>query len=397
MVGNLLNEKKGFRFSHSSSLVLHLVRGVTAQLVVFGHALSFFDITQKMSFVQNSGVVVFFVLSGIVIPYSAMMKKEVDSNYTFTSYFIDRFSRIYTGFLPGLLLVALLDLLQMSWFESLYEYSGSYNLRTFVGNLFMLQDHPIGSLIENKIFQQYFGEYFMNPFSVFDHDTIFVVTSFGSGRPFWTIAVEWWIYMLFGWIVFGNSSKKLPVVAYWTLLLLFLVVPVFHLINGGGNGLAMMWIMGLIIYIILSSGTLNLPSTNVYWAAGMFFVFAILRLAFLMEAYDLLYAALLSISLFFLLCGLQKKSGIPSGKVVSLIRFLANYSFSLYLVHHTILEFTLRWLGPGWKTMIFGIVLSNLLAIVIYLVFERNYKKAGKWLKNLFGVRPIQPSERSIR
>ena len=387
MVGNLLNEKERFRFSHSGSLALHLIRGVTAQAVVFGHALSFFEITQKYSLVQNSGVVVFFILSGIVIPYSALNKKETDSRYSFISYFIDRFSRIYTGFVPGLLFVALLDLIYKSRFEDLYGYADAFNLRTFIGNLFMFQDHPIFSLIHNEAFQQCLAEHSVNVFAIREYGAMPILTSFGSGRPFWTIAVEWWIYMLFGWIVFAKSPKKKSPIMYWPLLLLLMVVPGYHLINGPGNGLAMMWIMGLIVYVVLSQGAISMSGSNVYFVASMFFVFALMRLALSMEAYDLLYVALLSMSLFFLLHGLQKKVGIASGWVASLITFMANFSFTLYLVHYTLLEMVLRWLGSGLKTMMIGIVLSNFLAILLYLFFERNYKKVGKWLKNIFDIR----------
>ena len=60
MANPQLSEKELFRFSDWSSLTLHLIRGGSAQAVVFGHALSFFGITQGLSLIQNSGVVVFF-------------------------------------------------------------------------------------------------------------------------------------------------------------------------------------------------------------------------------------------------------------------------------------------------------------------------------------------------
>ena len=100
---------QAFVLCESSSLALDFIRGAASQVVVVGHGLILFGLA-NMPYLQNAGVVVFFLMSGFIIPYSSFMKARKDSAYGFGSYFIDRFSRIYVGFVPGLVCVLLLDI-----------------------------------------------------------------------------------------------------------------------------------------------------------------------------------------------------------------------------------------------------------------------------------------------
>ena len=53
---------------------------------------------------QNLGVVVFFLLSGLLIPYTVVRNKN-RGGYSWGHFFIDRFARIYSGYLPGLIVI----------------------------------------------------------------------------------------------------------------------------------------------------------------------------------------------------------------------------------------------------------------------------------------------------
>jgi len=161
------------------SVSLDFIRLFAAQLVVLGHTLSFFHIRDDMPYIQNSGVVIFFVLSGLIISYTVFFKSEI--NYSFKQFFIERFARIYTGLLPSLLFIALIDYVIRTQHPESYIYGDAYNIKTFIGNILMLQDY------------QYIGHYFVS----YIPDSL-QITSFGSGRPLWTLAIEWWLYMCFG-------------------------------------------------------------------------------------------------------------------------------------------------------------------------------------------------------
>ncbi|MGB1307441.1 MAG: acyltransferase family protein [Oceanihabitans sp.] len=175
-----------FKLSYSSSVYLDIIRAVSSQLVVVGHAISFlaiFPLIQppKFPYIQNIAVLVFFILSGFLISYSIFRK----DNYSFKEYFIDRFSRIYAGLIPSILVVFIIDYVNIKLNPEGYNYYNAFNIKTFIGNLFMLEDFPGQVLVTNQ-----------------------PITSFGSGRTLWTLAVEWWLYMAFGYFIIKIWRKK---------------------------------------------------------------------------------------------------------------------------------------------------------------------------------------------
>lgn len=85
------------KISQQQSVWLDFLRGISAQLVLLGHLLSFNGIQHRYSLplIQNFGVVVFFVLSGYLITQTSILKGR---EYGFKKYMIDRFARIYFSF-----------------------------------------------------------------------------------------------------------------------------------------------------------------------------------------------------------------------------------------------------------------------------------------------------------
>jgi peptidoglycan/LPS O-acetylase OafA/YrhL len=68
-------------------------------------------------------------------------------------------------------------------------------------------------------------------------------------------------------------------------------------------------------------------------------------------------------------------------KIKTVIRFIANYSFTLYLVHYTILHFiTLYWkLDPSLGAL-FGIIVANLIAIALAFFTEFRHRQLANWV-----------------
>lgn len=212
------------KMNYTQSISLDMLRVFAVQLVLIGHALSYFNIIQA-PFIQNSAVVLFFILSGTVISYSTFYKKHLDNKYSFTEYFIDRFSRIFTALVPSLIFILIVDLIQIYYIKNQdYRYFNALDFKTAIGNLFMLQDYPIFAIF-NKIF-----------------GTDIFLTSFASGRPLWTLAVEWWLYMAFG-LIFFHYTKQFSI-KHIPLLLFFLVVPLYNSFYGRGDSLTLFWMGG---------------------------------------------------------------------------------------------------------------------------------------------------------
>jgi len=123
-----------------------------------------------------------------------LMNKLKNPKYGFRSFFVDRFSRIYSGLVPALLLSAVFSVVIYLTNYSYYQYLSSMqsppSLLTFSMTLFMLERFPVDFF--NSIFAP-LGLTFPLP----------SVTPFGFNGILWTLVVEWWIYMAFGWFVFG--------------------------------------------------------------------------------------------------------------------------------------------------------------------------------------------------
>ena len=120
---------------------------------------------------QNFGVCVFFVLSGFLIAHT-LMKKSEDPGYGFPDYLIDRVARIYSGWVPALIFVAVVDFFLVK--ADVYSVGRDRSFHAFLGNLLM--------------FQQYtgVGSYHLS------------VPVFGSGVPFWSLSIQFHVYLLVG-------------------------------------------------------------------------------------------------------------------------------------------------------------------------------------------------------
>ena len=112
------------------SIVLDIVRIAAAELVCVGHIIAWNGINKRfnpkignfpleLSLMADIGVVLFFIISGLLISNSVFSKMS-DNNYRFGMYFIDRFARIYSGLIPCMIVILILDSIHVSFFYNHY-------------------------------------------------------------------------------------------------------------------------------------------------------------------------------------------------------------------------------------------------------------------------------------
>lgn len=352
-----------YKLSEHGSLALDLVRASASQAVVIGHGISYFGIAPWLQppafpYIQNLAVVIFFVLSGLLITYATLRKP---SGFQFREFAIDRFARIYGAYLVVLVLVIAIDRWAIHLDPASYGHRGWFDTRTFLGNVFMLQDHP---LLEQRM------------------------SSFGSARPFWTLAIEWWIYMAFGWLVLRGNKPY----ALWVLVLGALaIVPAHHVFGGRGNGLALAWMFGAACYLALSTQALAKARTSSL-ATGfvLFGGLAVWLLRGTKEPYDPKFAALLAAALVCGLLAIDRVSWQVPGGVAHAVRFVANYSFTLYLLHYSLLDLIAH--NPVFASphanFWFGVAVANVLSITVASVTELRHRALAAWLKTKLLSRP---------
>jgi peptidoglycan/LPS O-acetylase OafA/YrhL len=347
-------QRSDFRLTEGNSILLDLIRGLSAQAVVFGHALYFFgiiglDTDPGTLVVQNFAVLIFFVLSGFLISYSTANKIKRREDYGFRTYFIDRFSRIYVTLLPALLIVLVLDTISRQLYPTAYAYDASFNLATFLGNLFMLQDIPgVPQIIGQRM------------------------TSFGSGQPFWTLAIEWWIYMFFGWCLLRIFLPAKRRFTDWVVLIPLLVVPSFNMWGGKGNGLMITWLLGSLAYLVIADGYLKVVTRKQsLLLAGWLTVLGIIRFWKTGKEFDPI-LAFLATAVILLMVHFFATVTWPR-LLAWFSRTNAAFSYTLYLTHYSILDLMRAHFGESlspWTLVFIGMAISTLIAAPIGLYVE---------------------------
>ncbi|MDP3559139.1 MAG: acyltransferase [Legionellaceae bacterium] len=369
--------------SNKQSCYFDLLRFIAVQLVVLGHLLSFMHIVVSVNYafgiyiyIQNLGVVLFFILSGYLISYSTYSKMTFYS-YTFKNFFLDRFFRIYVTFIPCLIFITVLD-----YFMPSYQYSAAFNIRTFIGNLFMLQDfpniigYPIWDLIKEIVDSQ--------------------ITSFGSARPLWTLGVEWWLYMAFGWFILkilplngfvGRSLSYTSLFIKLSVFSLLLIVPFYNLV-GRGDGLTVTWLLGSMVFFSMYYRYTPLKMSFLGFAVGncMCFYLLVLLHTNLHTFYDprisIVMVFWFAINLVFsnqinldISEQVKKKSRL-------LFKVMGGYSYALYLVHYSIIQFFVNVYGQENHKYIVSsaaFLISNIVALMMYILFDKHHRKIQKY------------------
>lgn len=337
--------------TRKKSFVLDVVRYLLASIVVVGHGFGLFldyfggFFPEKFPHTQSIAVVCFFYMSGYLIVGSQFYKNSRGQG-GLRDYLVDRFARIYITLVPCLFFVALVDCFFVFGLGYRGEYSDNLGVVNFILNTFLIPVEP-----------------------------------FGTMRPIWSLMYEWWLYLLFGGLFYIRSSK---VGALFFIVLGGLLV-VAQSTRPAVGALWVIWMMGgicalykpmiswvgwrvkLFAALILCGGAV----AN-YWRSG--------------DAYSLTSGVLLSLSIFLLV---SAEEGFEVGDKVSLIASkLADYSFTLFLTHYTILWYMSDYFElKGWGALAGGFVLSNVLALMIASVAEYKLGEAKRrFVKAVFGA-----------
>lgn len=346
-----------FYISPSLSNFLNTLRWVSAFLVVAGHLRSilFVDVqdVESMSLIwkffyfvtgfRHLAVMVFFVISGFLVSGS-MIKRFKQKNLSFRKYIIfDRGIRIYLVLIPALFLTLLLDKVALLFFnkEGLYtnvmtfsslnyDISSRLNIDNFFGNLFMLQE------------------------------TFFV--TFGSNSPLWSLAYEFWYYLIF-FTILSIFNKKIHIrIITFILLLLILFI-----LNKNIILYFSIWLLGIIPwYINKVNKKLFLLFILVFLASSVVSRLHLFENPFII---DFIFGA----SITGLIIILKHYDIYSSSFLTKMNTALSSFSYTLYLTHFSFLLFIISLINTLYEFKIqnqpnitrFSIYI--LLIVIIYL------------------------------
>jgi peptidoglycan/LPS O-acetylase OafA/YrhL len=359
---------------------LNIIRALAAELVLFGHGFLYFrkDVNTHIS-LGGLGVVMFFLISGFLISRSVFTNLR-RGNYILTDYMIERFSRVYTAAIPALLLIAIIDYFLLA--KPRFPDTKNYTLWNAFGYLAMLDGFP--------------------PFLVLQHvgwESNWFFERFSSARTFWTLPIEWWIYVAFG-ILFFSIRTRTWTINRFVVLGLVSVFPLYHFIARFGGCLTGVWMIGLgssALYCWVEDARID-QSLDRLWIlrATVILIFlaipmGLIRLAYAdANVYDATFTVLLAVIILAPLFILQLRPISVTRVIRASAHRMASYSYSLYLIHSTfmiaILTLHREWVS-GTINFILMLVGINIAALCFAHVFELRYHLVAKHLKTLFNRR----------
>jgi peptidoglycan/LPS O-acetylase OafA/YrhL len=320
----------------------------------------------------HEAVMVFFVLSGFFIS-SAVLSRRASGNWSWHEYTIDRSSRLYVVLIPALLLGWLWDRAGSSIFASTGLYSQplvgfgtavAQNRLTpgiFIGNLFFLQ-------------------------------TI-VCPTFGSNGPLWSLANEFWYYMLFPVVLATGMAWR----ANSTLRAILLAILAICLAIFLGSEISMgflIWLAGTVLVFAYSNcGFSGKGWLILYFLASSLALCACLRGArtgnSAMLGSDLAVGVAFCLFLFGVL---QMDVAVGRGFYPRTAHIMAGFSYSLYVLHFPLLLLLRAWMVPPqrWQPdvthlcygAIVGVVMISF-AWLMSIFTENRTHVARQWMKNI--------------
>lgn len=285
---------------------LEAIRGIAALYVVFHHLYNNTDLLRGYPFSSlfmfgQEAVILFFILSGFVIEYSFSNTKDK----SFKTYFFKRFNRIY---IPLFLVFA------ANFFIFYYQGKlGNFDIKTFLGNLFMLQDL---SRVPNII-----------------------VTPFLGNTPLWSLAYEWWFYMIYFFIFsfFNNKISKTIYVIGIISAVTYVIYPFW------GNRIfmyLMIWNLGAdMARIYLKTGTILFKDLK-YQVLIMIVAIALLCLNFYLNK-DAVHKAV------------NFTGNVRFGKGASPALEVRHFAFALFAILAGVAWLRLKWIGFKYTIGIF--------------------------------------------
>ncbi len=351
--------------SKSFSIYLDLVRFAAACLVYLYHSNQRLLISEILpaSNYGHSSVIVFFVLSGFVIAYITATKEN-----RLATYAASRISRVYSVVVPAIVLTIAMDSVGRQLYPELYAYPYDKFLIRIFSSLLLL----------NEV-------WFIS------------ITSF-SNVPFWSICYEFWYYVAFALVMFLPRWQGLLLVGLLSVVLGPKVVL-----------LAPIWIAGVVLYrwrslegISESFGWLLLIGSLIglvgfHWV-DVTALFATQFKALVGPAWHaeftfskfFLSDYLLGLLVFLNFVGMRRVCDRLAPVLFFVerpVRFLAGYTFTLYLLHQPLFLFwgaVIRGdpAGPGYWLMTTALVSVSVLAIGYFTESKRHLLK--RWLEQHF-------------
>jgi peptidoglycan/LPS O-acetylase OafA/YrhL len=366
---------------------LDLIRGMAALAVFTGHLriICFRDVEvgtlnlagKATFFLTGFGhlaVIIFFVLSGFLI-IKSIHESVLKNKWDTVNYAQNRFFRLWVVLVPCLILGLIIDKIGIQYYGHSLFYSNQWK-------------YFIGQDIENKLTA-----------TIFIGNALFVqkilVPTLGSNAALWSLANEFWYYVIFPLFYFASIDK---VQIYFRILFALLGIGLLFFV---GKEIAItfpMWLAGGLSYIIVKKiDQKYLENTLLMIVFVGLFLLSMLfnRMRIQMEFFNFYTISFLFALAIPFLINISMKNNL----VKAISTYFSNISYTLYLAHLPIIYLVtsaIDFQDKMWSTrnfVLFLILTIGTLAYstLIWYLFERNTKQIKAWITNDKGSNNINP------
>jgi len=332
---------------HGLSVYLDLIRFVAAFGVFLSHAATFVlpAIPERIATNGPECVAVFFVLSGFVIRFASREKGERD----WRVYFAARSARIYSVAPIAIVTAALATAIGQQLDPSAY-------LQTMKAMpQFNILDAIKSALFLNEIW--------------FTHSV------FASNEPYWSLGFEVPYYIFFAVVTFLGGKRRALGVILWALVF-------------GPKILAFLplWLLGVLLYDVLSKGHLMNRKAGYVMIVASLLLYVTIKFGISQDlhrmyrptsAFDLFkgmlhfYTVGIAVAMNFAGMNAVLADGrIWTPNVTRTIRWIANGSFTLYLVHLPLLALARAFDSSVKYSTLHGIIAAIAIIVTCYLIAE---------------------------
>ncbi len=363
----------------NSVAFLDILRAFAANLVLFGHGSNIFGTGLRIP-TGIIGVSIFFILSGFLILQSSVSRLQRPGPY-FAPYIIDRFARIFTAYVPALIFVAIVNaVIDLGQWGQAGIATGPV---AFLGNLLLLQDYPLFQAASHVV-----------------GDALYV-RPYNGAEPFWTVSIEFWIYVVFGLGFFGLMAReRINLLAGLVLGAIALPVAAWNAAAGGGNGLTLVWLFGAAAaHVWVTAGHRSTHKVQLGLIVGLAAAVCLAGRG-LKTGWNFQDLGMAACIVLVFISGVSIMEGLrPLPQLVRrACAVLASYSYSLYLVHNTVFIVVLRLYGHalGAAALPCAFALAHLVAYAVYWLFERHHRHVGRVLKTYLAL-PSRPTALAVR
>ena len=362
--------------SEAASAHLDAVRGFAALTVLISHArhlllLDWGELKHRNFLIKlvygstefgHQAVIIFFVLSGFLIG-PGVLRSIHARRWSSARYFVHRFLRLEIVLAPALLLCLFWDVTG----THLFGLAGIYGGKTGI--------YPVGYDIQSRITAPVF-------FGNIAFVQTLLVPTFGSDSPLWSLANEFWYYLLFPCVALAliPRSRAITRILYGTVAILIAWftredILLYFLI----------WVFGAaLFYLPKLNCSLRIRRAMLAVSAALFFL-DVLSTKREWQNAVLSDFVLSGCFLFFLYCLLIQSTPV-STRYSKFSHGLASSSYTLYVVHVPFLVFISVWIGTRWVPTTLHLALAMavlcgtwLYAYLVYRVFEAHTREVRVW------------------